>query len=150
VFHNIIKHTQEVGSTGQEETIKITHIFTMNMYHTNHNGGKVLSKIKLYSNGFILKTTNSRYVNYIGVEGDCWSIDGNSEGVEQKETEDLYNYYCENIDLSWRDNTSIDACCDIHFLNRYISMFLKTGIKFDVLYCKTDNVFARVISGCFN
>jgi hypothetical protein len=97
-----------------------------------------LSKIELYSNGIIVKATDKIHANYLGVEGECWSIDEDTEGIEQQEGEYLNNYCSENITLSWTDEKIVDVSCDIDFVNRYINAYLKANIQFEILFCKTN------------
>jgi hypothetical protein len=98
-----------------------------------------MSQIKLYPNGFIVKSVEEIYRNYSGIEGNCWNIDEDTEGIEVQERKYLYNYYSQYIDLSWTDENHVDVCSDIKFINRYISTYLKANVKFEVLFCETLN-----------
>lgn len=97
-----------------------------------------MSKIELYSNGILLRTADKIYGNYLGVEGDCWTIDEDTEGIEQQEGEYLNNYCSENITLSWTDDNVVDVSCNVDFTNRYINAYKKANIQFEVLFCKTN------------
>lgn len=92
----------------------------------------------LYSNGLIVRAIDKIHEKYLGVEGDCWNIDEDTEGIDQQEGKFLNNYCSENVNISWSDDNVVEVSCDINFVNRYVNAYLKANIQFIVLFCKTN------------
>lgn len=75
---------------------------------------------------------------YLGVEGDCWNIDEDTEGLNKQEIDNIRDYVYRNIESSWYDEQAIDGCNSIKFLNKYLDACINAQINFLVLYCKTN------------
>jgi hypothetical protein len=93
---------------------------------------------EFYSNGFLVRS-KSNFLNqtYFGVESyDNWPL---NDLFFEKKTEELAyfeEYFNEYIDISWTGD-SVDVCCDINFIKRYIKECNKNNIDVEIIFCKT-------------
>ncbi|KAA8998361.1 hypothetical protein F4V43_16545 [Paenibacillus spiritus] len=97
-----------------------------------------MSKIELYSNGLIIRTIDKIHEKYLGVEGDCWNIDEDTEGIDPNEGKFLNNFCSKNINISWSGDDIVEASADINFANRYVNAYLQANLQPLVLLCKTN------------
>ncbi|MDQ0913881.1 hypothetical protein [Paenibacillus sp. V4I5] len=94
--------------------------------------------MNFHSNGFIVKSIDNNQETYLGVDGDCWNIDEDTEGLEKQDRDYIKKYISQTIATSWLDEQAIDACCDLSFVNKYIKACINAKIDFQVLFCKTN------------
>ena len=79
---------------------------------------------KLKENGYIVQRVSES--GYRGIDGDNWYLNYCSE--------DTYfaNFHATNI-----DNSFVECCTDVEYLQRYMEESKKLGISFRILLCST-------------
>ncbi|SHJ09952.1 hypothetical protein SAMN05444401_2136 [Clostridium amylolyticum] len=109
---------------------------------------RYIGKQDLYSNGFVIKRTDSKWAknfiesnhgySYKGIEGDTWPISMDSEEIELQERKYLNDYVYHHIEEIAFDENFVAVCNDFNFLNRYLKACEKAAFKVCVLFCETE------------
>ncbi|TDX51146.1 hypothetical protein [Orenia marismortui] len=99
-------------------------------------------KLKFYKNGFIVKRVDGSYGrkfgNYLGIEGDVWPLYKDIQLIEQSKLKYLCDFIDENVLKSYFDNSRVDVCSNIQFLNEYVSTCNKLDFNIEILLCETS------------
>jgi hypothetical protein len=81
------------------------------------------------NNGVILQKRSNAL--YQGVDGDNWYLNS----IYPELFEDFFD---ENIDLSWKDDSFVDVCNNQLFLKEYVRLSLEKQIDFRIILCCTE------------